>query len=433
MTRLPAASLALATALALLPDLQAAPKVGLRLVAEGLTSPLSLTSLPDGQHLVVDQVGQVRLIDAGGRLVEQPVLDWSGRLSPLNKGAFDERGLLDIALHPDFTANRRVFLTYTAPKGASAPADWDSTLRLSEFTLPAGGSVAIDPASEKIHLEINEPFSNHNSGRMAFGPDGHLYLSVGDGGSANDQGKRPGTGNGQNLWTHLGKVLRLDVSTAGRYRVPADNPFADGKEALPEIWAYGLRNPWGMSFDRGGTRELFLADVGQNLFEEVNIITRGGNYGWFLREGFHGFSAKSPNTPPEPGVREGVRGEPLIDPILEYKHTGPKKDPEAIGISITGGYVYRGRALPELTGRYVFGDWSRNWALPQGVLLAASRPSDGPGRWGLEILEVEGPGVGAYITGFGEDKDGELYVLTNQSNGLRPGGGKVWKLVPAKP
>jgi len=409
-------------------------RVALQPVAEGLTSPLSVVPLPDRGALVVDQIGFLRFLGGNGMLGPEPVLNLTNRLSAMNHGAFDERGLIDVALHPRFAENRRIFVTYTAPRRAEAPADWDCTLRLAEFQLPAGDPPRVDPASEKVLLEVDKPFANHNGGRMAFGPDGLLYLGVGDGGNAHDQGKRPETGNGQNLRTLLGKILRLDVDRAsdGRaYGIPSDNPFADGREGLPEIYAYGLRNPWGLAFDQGGTGELFVADVGQDLFEEVDIIRKGGNYGWFLREGFEGFNAKSPKTPPTNAPTVGARGEPLLDPILQYRHTGLKKDPEAQGISITGGYVYRGQAFPALQGRYVFGDWSRNWGVPQGVLLAATRPEGAQPRWALERLEIVEPKAFAgYVTGFAQDRDGELYVLTNGSNGLIPGKGRIWKLVP---
>lgn len=413
-----------------------AVRVALQPVAEGLTQPLTYVQLPEGPALVVDQPGWVWLMEKDGTRRAEPVLNLTNRLSALNHGAFDERGVLDLALHPQFPSNRRVFVTYTAPLRPSAPEDWDCTLRISEFTLPGTTPLRIDPASEKILLEIDKPYANHNSGRLAFGPDGLLYISVGDGGNANDQGKRPETGNGQNLRSHLGKALRIDIDRAegGRpYAIPADNPFADGREALPEIYAYGLRNIWGLTFDRGGTHELFAADVGQNLFEEVNILTKGGNYGWALREGFAAFDPKTPNKPPEVVPTTGPRGEPLVEPILQYRHTGPRRDPEALGISITGGYVYRGRALGDLAGHYVFGDWSRNWGLPQGVLLVARRPDAATSRWKIDPIEVVSPEKFAgYITGFGQDNDGELYVMTNESNGLTPGKGRVWKLVPAR-
>ena len=434
MNSLSTACAAMIAGVTLLPA--AEPKIALKPVAEGLTQPLTYTQLPGGTGLVVDQPGYVWRIDPDGSRPTEPILNLTDRLSPINHGAFDERGVLDLALHPDFESNRRVYITYTAPRRASAPEDWDCTLRLSEFRLPAQQPLVIDPTSERILLEIDQPFSNHNSGRMAFGPDGLLHLSVGDGGNANDQGRRPESGNGQNLRTLLGKIVRIDVNKPGKgtaYSIPADNPFVTGGAGLPEIYAYGLRNVWGLSFDRGGTHELFAADVGQNLLEEVDIITKGGNYGWSLKEATVAFDAKTPNKPPGTVPTTGARGEPLIDPILQYRHPGAKKDPEAFGISITGGYVYRGKALPELVGHYVFGDWSRNWGMPQGVVLAAERPTETGARWTVTPVQVTQPqNFAAYITGFGQDRDGELYVLTNGSNGLTPGRGRVWKIVPTQ-
>ena len=412
---------------------QSAGQVGLKLVAEGLTSPLTYTPLPDGRALLVDQVGWVRLIEKVDRLAVEPVFDARSRLSPVNHGAFDERGLLDLALHPKFASNRRVFVTYTAPKSAATPADWDCVVRLSELKLPEGEPLTIDPKSERVLLEIPKPFHNHNGARITFGPDGYLYMTVGDGGAANDEGKRPPTGNSQNLWVFLGKILRLDIDhekDGKLYSIPSDNPFSDGKQALPEIYAYGLRNCWGLSFDKGGT-ELFAADVGQNLFEEVNIIVKGGNYGWNLREGYHGFNPKVPNTPPVPGAQKGARGESFVEPIFEYPHPANRKGAPVFGISITGGYVYRGAAFPNLVGHYVFADWSQNWGLPQGVLLVGKRPAAG-GSWSVANLQVASPEkLAAYITGIGQDSAGELYLMTNAKNSLVPGMGKVWKMVPA--
>lgn len=408
-------------------------QVGLKLVAEGLTSPLTYAPLPDGSAFLVDQVGLVRWFDAQGALTATPVFDIRPRLSPVNNGAFDERGLLDLVLHPKFSENQRVYITYTAPKSASTPADWDCVLRLSEFKVMPGATPTLDPSSERVLLDISKPFNNHNGARLAFGPDGFLYMSVGDGGAANDDGKRPSTGNGQNLWAYLGKILRLDVDTAKEgklYGIPKDNPLADGKYGLPEIYAYGVRNCWGLSFDRVGG-DFYAADVGQDLYEEVNIIVKGGNYGWNKREGFHPFDPKTPKNTPEPGVTKGARGESFIDPILEYPHPSVRKGAAAFGTSITGGFVYRGKAVPALVGNYVFADWSQNWGLPQGVLLQGKRPQNG-GRWEVEPIRVANTEkFSAYITGMGQGADGELFVLTNGSNSLIPGKGRVWKLVPA--
>ena len=197
-----------------------------------------------------------------------------------------------------------------------------------------------------------------------------------------------------------------------------------------------MRNPWGISFDRGGTHALFAADVGQDSYEEVNIITKGGNYGWNIREAFSCFDPKKPKDPPADCPKTGADGKPLIDPILAYKSFRKfAKDPESRGTSVTGGYVYRGKALPQLQGKYVFADWSQNWVLPQGVLYTATAPTDGGKIWSmapLELTEYPDGKVKAYVVALGQDADGELYVLTNGSNTLsdNPKRGKVFKLVP---
>jgi glucose/arabinose dehydrogenase len=409
------------------------PTVALRLVADGLSQPLAFVPLPDGGALVIEQTGHILALDAAGKRLDGEVLDLRPRLSPLNQGAFDERGLLSLVLHPDFARNRRLFVTYSAPLRPGAPEGFNSTLRLSEFRLPKGTPPKIDPASEIVRLEIDKPYGNHNGARLAFGPDRMLYMAVGDGGNANDEGKRPEGGNAQRLDTLMGKILRLDVSPAAGYRVPADNPFVKTEGARPEIWALGLRNAWGISFDRGGHHDLFAADVGQNLYEEVNLIRKGGNYGWVLREGFHPFDPKSPNTVPAgEGRKTGLRGEPLLDPILEYRHPGAKSRPDAVGVSIVGGYVYRGRALPALRGGYVFADWTKNWGLPQGTLLLGKPGATKDSRWKVSRLTISDPAARAiYICALSEDRDGELYVLTSGANGLTPGKGRLWKLEPA--
>ncbi|HRI14705.1 MAG TPA: PQQ-dependent sugar dehydrogenase [Verrucomicrobiota bacterium] len=411
----------------------------LQLVAEGFTSPMALVPLNDGRTLIADQVGVVRLLDRDGKLQVAPILNLSNKLSAINLGSFDERGLLCLALHPNFQENRRVFAIYTAPRRETAPTNYDCTLRLSEFILPAAEPLQIDARSERIVLEVDKPYFNHNGGRMAFGPDGFLYLSVGDGGGPKGcdigEGHVP-EGNGQNTKTLLAKILRIDVNgrDAARgtaYRIPADNPFADGRDGLPEIYAYGVRNPWGLTFDRGGDHSLFIGDVGQMRWEEVDIVKRGGNYGWPLREGFDGFNREHPELAPTSRPETGLRGEPLIDPIAVYKNVaGWKNDPEAMGNSVTGGYVYRGKALPELVGSYVFGDWSGIQGQPQGRLFVA-RPAAAAGtdRWAVDLIRVGRP-YGC-VCAFGEDSAGELYVLTSGSTGLVAGGGKVWKLVPA--
>jgi glucose/arabinose dehydrogenase len=423
------ASLCLGANLASAAD--SASGVALKLVAEGLTSPSVLVPFDDGsgRMLLAQQTGPLHLMAKDGKL--QPFLDLTGRLATLKKG-FDERGVLGVALHPKFRQNGKFFVCYSAPKRADAPADWDHTMNISEFKVDAKNKAQGDASSERVLLQIDKPYFNHNGGRIAFGSDGYLYIGVGDGGNANDTGKRPETGNGQNLDTLMGKILRIDVDKGNPYAIPSDNPFAKGG-GKPEIFAYGIRNPWGMTFDRGGTRELFASEVGQSAYEEVNIIRNGGNYGWNVKEGPSWFDPKKALVPSDSGRTTDARGQPFIDPPILYKNL--KVFPqEGKGISITGGYVYRGKALPALVGKYIFADWSKHMALPQGVLLAASRADKAGLHWTLEqLIPTTHPkeNLGLFVWAFGEDEQGELYLLTNGNNGVVGTTGKIFKLVPA--
>ena len=410
--------------------------MALKQIAEGFTSPLALVPFADGSGrlLVADQVGTVQVLSKAGQVQDKLFLDLRGRLVKINEG-FDERGLLSLALHPKFQRNRRLFAFYSAPLRKEAPADWDHTSHISEFKVRDDDPLQVDLASEKILLQIDKPYFNHNGGRLAFGPDGLLYIAVGDGGNGNDVGRgHSPQGNGQDTTTLLGKMVRIDVDKGSPYAIPSSNPFAAGK-GRPEIFAYGLRNPWGISFDRGGKHELFAADVGQDRFEEINIIVNGGNYGWNIREGLGCFDPKKPTKPPEDCPKVGANGEPLLDPIITYKNLkGFAKDPDAMGTSVTGGYVYRGKALPKLTGRYIFADWSRLWVKADGVLFMATRPvSKESTSWSLETLDlVAQPNgrIGKFVVALGQDADGEVYVLTNESNRVAGKTGKVFKLVP---
>jgi glucose/arabinose dehydrogenase len=418
-----------------LPTPGAEPRQTLQRLADGFVSPLVVTSLDANRLLVVDQIGLVHVLARDGTRRPEPFLDLRPRLTRLKQG-FDERGLLGLALHPRFRENRKLYAYYSAARRASCPTNWDHTSHLSEFTVTPDLNRA-DPASERLLLQIDEPYFNHNGGRMAFGPDGFLYLGIGDGGNAHDQGfDRAPTGNGQDLTTLLGKILRLDIdrSEAGRpYAVPADNPFVGKTGARPEIYAWGIRNPWGLTFDRGGDRQLFAADVGQGRYEEVNIIRKGANYGWNQREGRHPFDPKNPGKIDATEVMTAADRSALIDPIVEYKNLSTfVNDPEALGLSVTGGYVYRGKALPHLEGRYVFADWSRQWAQPDGRLFVATRSASDPtAAWSVAPLPVASHPdlkIGSYVVALGEDAEGELYILTTQKAGLIDQTGVVWKL-----
>ncbi len=279
---------------------------------------------------------------------------------------------------------------------------------LAEYRVSAGNPNLADAGSERILLEINKPQFNHNGGQLAFSPhDGYLYVAVGDGGAGGDTGLGHVVGgNAQSIDNLLGKILRLDVDGALPYAIPADNPFV-GIDGRDEIYAYGLRNPWRFSFDRGPGHRLICSDVGQSRLEETNIIVRGGNYGWRIREGLDCFDPATPATPPPTCATTGADGQPLIPPIDQY--------PRTVGISVTSGYIYRGSAMPALNGQYIFGDWSRTFNPGDGSFFRLDQ--NGPGTWTRAELKVRrgaeaNPRFGRYISAFGEDAVGELYVCS---------------------
>ncbi len=406
--------------------------VALKLMATNLTAPTVIGDFDGRRMLLAEQIGQLHLMSPDGQL--KSFGDLSAKLA-VNLGKFDERGILGIAPHPKFAQNRKLYICYSMPLRASAPTNWNHTMTIAEFT--AKGDT-LDVGSERVVLQIDRPYFNHNGGRIAFGPDGFLYIGSGDGGHKNDINKeekdkaRGPRGNAQDLNTLMGKILRIDVDkpAAGKpYGIPLDNPFAKGGGA-PEIYAWGIRNPWSLTFDRAGQRELFEGDIGQNRWEEINIIVKGGNYGWNLKEGVEWFNPKGENKPLEKPYFDPGDAK-FIAPIIAYENLAVAPQ-TGKGKSVTGGYVYRGKALPQLTGKYIFADWSKHFSLPQGVLYAATRGADG--KWTMADLVPESHAaghIGAFVWAFGEDKDGELYVLTNQTGALGTKGGKVWKLVKA--
>ncbi len=404
-------------------------RVGLELVADGFTAPMALISAGDGtgRMFLVEQTGTVRIVLANGTVLDEPFLDVGDRMIKLMTG-FDERGLLGLAFHPDFADNGRVFVFYTAPLRSQAPADWNATNHLSEFAIAEDDPNRVDMASERVILEVDKPQFNHNGGGIAFGPDGYLYVPLGDGGGADDVGLgHAPDGNGQNASTLLGKILRLDVDNASRglaYGIPEDNPFVGKAGFLSEIYALGLRNPWRMSFDSGGNRELLVSDAGQNLWEEVDLVTSGGNYGWNLKEGTHCFDPENPNRSPDRCQNESARGEPLIDPVIEYGHD--------LGTTVVGGYIYRGQHIPQMNGRYIFADWSNSFSEGNGTLLAATPSSEGLWSWEeIEVSDNPGGRVDAFIRSFGLDDEGEIYVLTSDVAGPTNETGRIFKIVPA--
>lgn len=370
-----AAWVALLAAIALLsrPGALGADPYELVAVGDGFKHPVQLTHAGDGsgRTFVVEQEGRVLVMRDG-----RPAETFLDLRSKVYHGG--ECGLLSIAFHPKFRENGRCFVNYT-----SAERGLDSIV--SELTVPKGGQKA-EPASEREILRLAQPYPNHNGGMQLFGPDGFLYIGFGDGGAGGDP-----HGHGQNLSSLLGKMLRIDVDTRApglAYGIPADNPFVGTPGARPEIWAYGLRNPWRFSFDPA-TGTLWCADVGQNRFEEIDVIERGKNYGWNVMEGAHCFKPES-----------GCNTQGLTLPAKEY---GRKK-----GVCVTGGHVYRGKAVPDLAGAYIYGDFGsgRIWSL---------RLSGGWVKEDRELMHSKKP-----ISSFGTDEAGELYVVTYE--------GRVWQL-----
>jgi glucose/arabinose dehydrogenase len=346
--------------------------VGLAPFADGFGPLVLLTHAGDGSGRVyaVGQEGVISVVGADGAIEPEPFLDISDRL---NYGG--ERGLLGLAFHPDHATNGRLFVNYTDDAGDTVVA---------EFARSADGAAA-DPASERVLLTIDQPFPNHNGGMVVFGHDGYLYISSGDGGSAGDP-----LGSGQDLGSLLGKILRIDVDSdagAAAYTIPADNPFADGAGgARREVWAFGLRNPWRITFDRE-TGALFIGDVGQGTFEEVNAEPAGSggrNYGWNVMEGPRCFRSA------------GCDQAGLTLPVAAYQHRNDGT------CSITGGYVYRGTALPGLAGTYLFSDYCTGtlWGIDAAAAVA-----------GEQVEPVVLAESGLAVTGFGEDESGEIYLV----------------------
>ncbi len=340
-------------------------------VISGPELPVDIQNAGDGSGrlFIVEKRGRI-LIWKDSQLMPVPFLDIADKVDSLSS----ERGLLGLAFHPDYAQTGLIFVNYI---------DLNGNTVIARFHVSADDPNRVDPASEVDLLHVDQPYANHNGGGLVFGPDGFLYIGLGDGGSAGDP-----LGNGQNLQTRLGKMLRIDVDHGDPYAIPSDNPFAKGG-GLPEIWAYGLRNPWRFSFN-SRTGSLFIADVGQDTWEELDVVpagTPGGiNFGWSYYEGNHPYK----NQPPA--------GANFTFPVAEYSHNE--------GCSVTGGYVYHGATLPEWQGIYFFGDYC------SGTLWGMLK--DGEGNWQVKDLF----NTGMQITTFGEDEAGEIYLADYRSGRL---------------
>lgn len=415
-------------------------RIELKPVASGLASPVTAVAAPGNPNdlFVVDQIGKVNVV-RNGVMMPTPFLDITSIQNQIPLRAnYDERGLLGLAFSPGFSnpasPGYRKFYTYHSEKAGTAAADFapapgtvtgaiDHQNVVTEWQVSAADPSVVDLSSRRDLIREDHPSFNHNGGTLAFGLDGHLYWGLGDGGNANDSGTGhiPSTGNAQDPSVITGKMLRIDPygnnSANGRYGIPADNPFVGTPGAHAEIYATGFRNPYRFSVDTP-TGRLVVADVGQGNVEEVDLVTKGGNYGWAVKEGTFLFDRATGTVNPvsSPGLPAG-----LIDPVLQYDHTD--------GIAIVGGFVYHGTMIPELQGKYVFGDFSDS-------------PFSGPANGRLfyadldtgEIREflIGNPALplGLWLKGFGQDPNGELYVLASTRLGPSGTNGVVLQITP---
>ena len=343
-----------------------------KMIANGLQHPVSLVDVPDGSGrlLILEQPGRIRVFK-NGAVLQDPFLDITDKV----ESGGNEQGLLGIALHPKFTANSFFYINYV---------DLNNYTVIARYKVSGNPDLA-DKNSEKVLLHIKQPFLNHKGGQLAFGPDGYLYVGLGDGGSERDPNLI-----GQSLNTLLGKLLRIDVDHGDPYAIPGDNPFANGG-GLPEIWAYGLRNPWRFSFDRQ-TGDLYIADVGQDLYEEIDYLPAGSpggtNFGWSYREGLHSYKGSPP------------AGLKMVDPVWEYGHN--------LGCAVIGGFTFgRSSLFPDLQGLYIYGDYCSGnvWGLWQ---------QSADGKWQNRLLFQ----TGLNISSFGQDQSGNLYLLDLQGGGI---------------
>lgn len=412
--------------------------VGLELVADNFVSPVALVESPDdsGRYFIVDQVGVINIYSPKSGVLPTPFLNLKDKIVSL-KDEHEERGLLGLAFHPDYRDNGKFFVYYSAPLSDDGPENWDHTSHISEFRVSQNNPNQADRSSERIILKVHQPQDNHNAGNIAFGPDDYLYIALGDGGGANDidrghvpdwYGENAG-GNGQDVEQNLlGSILRIDVDDEfSTYGIPEDNPFID-KASMDEIYAYGLRNPFRFSFDLKGENELIAGDAGQVSWEEVSVISKGGNYGWNVKEGTHCFNAYNNDKSKEECPDADKMGQPLIDPVIEFKQGGT--DQGGKGLVVIGGHVYRGDMIPTLEGNYIFGTWTQHHGKPAGAIFVSDRQQSDSGMWNFEELKLnQEKRLGHFLLAFGQNNEGEVFVLTSDEPGPVGNTGKVYQLV----
>lgn len=402
-----------------------------KVIGTGLQSPVDLKESPDGtgRLFIVEQTGTIRIVMPDGTMRPEPFLDVRKKMVTLYE-RFDERGLLGLAFHPDFKKNKKFYVYYAAPIDPNTSSllheiFGNFTAKVSEFKASDNPNMA-DPNSERVLMSIEHPQFNHNGGSMDFGKDGYLYIGVGDGGFADDwgYGHNKTIGNAQDLSNLLGKILRIDVngkSKGKEYKIPSDNPFVKKKGASPEIFAYGFRNPWRFTFDTGGKRELFVADVQQNSYEEVNIVTKGGNYGWRILEGNECFDVLNPNEHKKSCDKKG-----LTAPIFTYNHCNKFGGKDCFGVNVQGGAVYRG-SNKAWNGKYFFGDWSMTFGGKSGRLYAATEKG---GKWGFERVNIKNDKFVTHVLAVTQDLKGNVYAMTSESMGPYGSRDTVYQIIP---
>jgi glucose/arabinose dehydrogenase len=436
------------------------PQLDVELVAEGLVAPLSLTFAPDGssRRFIVDQTGLVLILTPDGRVLPTPFLDITDQV--VLQSAFDERGLLELAFHPEYASNGKLYVQYSAQReGVNICVDEDGlvpedpegcplqyTRRVSEFVASSTDPNGVDLTSERVIFETQWPSRKHNGGGLAFGPDGMLYIGLGDGGFIHgpDGGGsvfdvppalRFGDLLAQDLTSLYGKILRIDVDSGDPYGIPPDNPFA-GDDGVPdEIFAWGFRNPFRISFDSDGDGAMYVSATAETFFEATYRVTEPGNYGWAIKEGTHCFDRSTPFAPPETCASVGSLGEPIQDPVIEYLNFAVE-DPRSqvpgkgFGRASLGGHIYRGEDINWLRGRFVQGDFAVG--LLDGQILVAN-PTPSGHLWKVRPafqFDPSDPVRSGFMKSVGQDADGELYAITGNftPTGLE---GRIWKIIDA--
>ena len=383
------------------------PSIDLDLVVGGLESPTVVTtsSSTDTRLFIAEQAGKIKIYKDGA-ILGTPFLNLTANMGFMLTPGYDERGVLGMAFHPNYSSNGEFFVYYSKAK-SGAGINHESIV--AKFTV--SGNPDVSGTTEEIIFQFDQPESNHNGGCLAFGNDGYLYIATGDGGGQNDPNDLA-----QDRTNYYGKILRINVDSGSPYSIPADNPYIGHGTYKEEIYAYGFRNPYRMSFD-ASTGKLWVGDVGQGTYEEIDIVTKNGNYGWSVKEGNSMFDmAQATTIATALGVDINVFLNSLVSPVAEYDHT--------VGLSVIGGHVYRGSTCVDLKGKYVFGDWAKDWSSSSGVIYYLEEPT--PGNYVIKTLKS----LSESVVGFGEDNLKELYVITKVGYNHSPPAnttGKIYK------